>query len=46
MINSAKSVIDNNSEVKEIFQAFSGIKEGSDEWDNLWNENGKGPGTR
>jgi RHS repeat-associated protein len=44
MIGAAKSVIDNNAEVKEVFQAFSGIEEGSKEWDNLWTENGNGPG--
>ena len=43
MIGAAKSVIDNNADVKEVFQAFSGIEEGSKEWDNLWTENGKGP---
>lgn len=42
-VASAKGVLDNNAEAKDAFVAFSGIKEGSKEWDNLWTENGKGP---
>jgi RHS repeat-associated protein len=42
-IAASKSVLDNNPGAKAAFVAFSGIKEDSPEWENLWTENGKGP---
>jgi len=32
-----------NPEVSKVFQDFSGIQEGTKQWDNLWAENKKGP---
>ena len=41
-ISDLKDFLDNNSEVSKIFQDFSGFKEGTSDWDNLWTDNGKG----
>ena len=42
-VSQAKGPLDSNSDLKSAFVAFSGVKEGSDSWNNLWTENGKGP---
>ncbi len=42
VIAGIKQLLDENKDVSTVFQDFSGVKEGSKEWDNMWNENGKG----